>query len=291
MLARVRVGLCRTVSAMNDSMIWPQDPWGRVLNGALEAEDLPAESLDIAQTAADLALERFGDALHSVYLSGSMARDLNDDAAFIIVLRHLRRAVGLDLFCAAAALRVQKLHAEVGACSFEVFSWDDLFPADGSFSAPRFRLGVNSVAIAGRDLKRLIAPQKLTAAAANASIVGLVRRLRGLQHRLKAVSSENRVRATSRQFAQTALTGAFACVMTAEQVYTEDFETMARYVALHLPDSEVSLELLSKMSEQGTNSSLEALAISDDVMNWLPEFAEGWLDTNNPRREETLKLV
>lgn len=272
-------------------MIWPQDPWGRVLNGALDAEDLPAESLDIAQTAADIAIERFGDALHSVYLSGSMARDLNDDAAFIIVLRHLRKAVGLDLFCAAAALRVQKLHDVVDACSFEVFSWDDVFPADGSFSHPRFRLGVNSIAIAGRDLKRLIAPQKLTPAAANSSIVGLTKKLRGLQHRLKAVSTENRVRATSRQFAQIALSGAFACVMANEQVYTEDFETMARYVALSLPDSEVSLDLLAKLCEQGTSSSLEALAISDDVMNWLPAFAENWLDANNPHRDETLKLV
>tara|TARA_B100000678_G_scaffold194397_1_gene162806 strand:- start:8300 stop:9133 length:834 start_codon:yes stop_codon:yes gene_type:complete len=271
--------------------VWPQDPWGRVLNGALEIHDLPASSLDIAQTAADIAFERFGDALHSVYLSGSMARDLNHDAAFIIVLRHLRRAVGLDLFCAAAALRVQKLHSEIGACSFEVFSWDDVFPADGSFSHPRFRLGVNSVAIAGRDLKRLIAPQKLTPAAANASIVGLSGKLKSLQHRLKAVSTESRVRATSRQFAQIGLCGAFACVMAAEQVYSEDYATMARFVSLNLPDVEPSLNLLVQMSEQGTSSSLEALAISDDVMSWLPDFAEGWLDAHNPKRDETLKLV
>ena len=273
------------------SCIWPQDPWGRVLNGALLPDDLPAESIDIAQSAADLAIERFSDALHSIYLSGGLARDANHDAVFILVLRHMKKAVGLDLFCAAAALRLQKLHPSLGSCTFEVFGWDDIFPADGKFSYPRFRLGVNSVAIAGRDLKRLIAPQKLTAAAANSSIVGLSGRLRALRHRLKAVSTETRVRASSRTFAQIALMGAFACIMPAEQVYSEDLDTMARYVALTLPDRENSLNLLVKLSEHGTPSSLEALAICDDVMSWLPEFADAWLDKNNPKREATLKLV
>lgn len=273
------------------SQIWPQDPWGRVLNGALDLHTLPPEDLDAAQTAADIALERFGDDLHSVYLSGGMARGVNRDAVFIIILRHLRRAVGLDLFCAAAALRVQKLHGELDSCAVEVFGWDEIFPANGCYSHPRFRLGVNSVAIAGRDLKRLIAPQKLTAAAANAFIVGMNAKLRSLQHRLKAVSTETRVRATSRQFAQTALAGAFACVMENEQVYSEDFATMAKYVGLVLPDVENSLQLLVRLSGTGTTSSLEALAIADDVMSWLPDFAETWLDLNNPERNLTLKLV
>ena len=62
-------------------------------------------------------------------------------------------------------------------------------------------------------------------------------------------------------------------------------------MALTLPDRENSLNLLVKLSEHGTPSSLEALAICDDVMSWLPEFADAWLDKNNPKREATLKLV
>lgn len=272
-------------------LTWPQDPWGRVLNGAVSPFELSAETQDIAHTAADLALERFGDALHSVYLSGGMARNMGSEAVFIIILRHMKRAVGLDLFCAAAALRVQKLHPELQSCVFETFSWDEVFPADGRFSYSRFRIGVNSVAIAGRDLKRLIAPQKLTPAAANASIFGLNGRLRALQHRLKAVATESRVRASSRQFAHIALRGAFACVMTTEQVYSEDFATMAKYIALSLPERHATLNMLVQLSVQGTPSTLEALAIVDDVMSWLPIFAESWLDHNNPEREQTIKLV
>ena len=271
--------------------LWPQDPWGRVLNGACDASELPAIIQDIGHTAADLALERFGDKLHSVYLSGDLARDAGCEASFIIVLRNSEHSVGLDLFCAAAALRVQKLHPELQGCTFETYGWDEIFPADGRFSPPRFRLGVNSVAIAGRDLKRLIAPQKLTSAVSNASIVGLAGRLRALQHRLKAVATEARVRATSRQFAQTALKGAFACVMTSEQVYTEDFATMARYITLSVPEKKQTLISLVGFSQRGTASTIEALAIVDEVMSWLPEFADSWLDQNNPPRDQTIKLV
>ena len=277
---------------MNRNLVlWPQDPWGRVLNGALKQSELRAESMDVSQTAVDLAFERFEDALHSVYLSGSMARDAGQDAIFIVVLRHTRSAIGLDLFCAAAALRVQKLHPDIGSCTFEVFGWDDIFPADGRFSHPRFRLGVNSVAVGGRDLKRLIAPQKLTPAAANASIVGLSGRLRAMMHRLKAVSTEARVRATSRQFALASLTGAFAAIMTSEQVYSEDLETMATYVSLGLPEHRQVLMTLVQLCRYGTASSLESLAIAEQVLNWLPALADAWLDQNNPERFAALKLV
>jgi hypothetical protein len=272
-------------------ILWPQDPWGRVLNGAMKRSELRAEIVDISQTAVDLALERFEDALHSVYLSGNMARDVGQEAKYIVVLRYTRTAIGLDLFCAAAALRVQKLHPELGSCTFEVYGWDDIFPADGRFSHPRFRLGVNSVAMAGRDLKRLIAPQKLTSAAANASIVGLSGKLRAMMHRLKAVSTEARVRATSQQFAQISINGAFASIMVTEQVYTEDLETMATYISLGLPERRQLLLSLVKLAQEGTSSSLEALSISEQVLSWLPDLADEWLDQNNPERDAALRLV
>ena len=275
----------------NQLVLWPQDPWGRILNGALKRTELRAEILDISQTAVDLALERFEDALHSVYLSGNLARDVGQEAIFIVVLRYTRTAIGLDLFCAAAALRVQKLHPELVGCTFEVYGWDDIFPADGRFSHPRFRIGVNSIAIGGRDLKRLIAPQKLTPAAANASIVGLSGKLRAMMHRLKAVSTEARVRATSRQFAQISLNGAFASIMSTEQVYSEDLETMATYISLGLPEHRQLLTTLVQLARYGTSSSLEAISIAEQILSWLPGLADAWLDQNNPARDAALRLV
>jgi hypothetical protein len=269
--------------------IWPEDPWGRILNGALKASELPVNVLDMAETAADIAHQRFGEDLHSVYLTGELARNSGREPEIIVILRHTLRPVGLDLFAAAAGLQLQRTHAEFGSCQFHVYCWEDLFPSDGRFSLPRFQLGVNSVAIAGRDLKGLIAPQKLSYAAANASIVGIGQKLSSLVQRLKAISTETRVHSTSRQFAQVSLKAAYALVMADEQVYTEDPETMASIAGLKFVSHRSNLAALVRLSRAGTLSSLEALAVADETMKWLPDLADRWLDTHNPDREEAIR--
>lgn len=275
---------------MHDTL-WPQDQWGRVLNGALERSQLPIEALDLSESAVDLAYERFESSLHSVYLSGPLARDLSELVEVVIVLRQMRPAMGLDLFCAAAALRLQKLHPICESVRFDVYAWEDVFPSDGRFSRARFKIAVNSICIAGRDLKRLIAPQRLSQAAANARIVGLRDRLITKQRRLSAIATESRVITTSRDFARLALQACFAVVMVDEQIYTECFETMAHYAALSFPDRIKSLSTLADMAEFGTNNRLDALLMADDVMSWLPDIAESWLDRHNPERELALRLV
>src|SRR5262245_6500509 len=66
---------------------WPQDHWGRVTNAAIRREQVAQPALEIADEAADAALERFGEQLHSVYLSGPAARGRPGGAAVLILLR------------------------------------------------------------------------------------------------------------------------------------------------------------------------------------------------------------
>lgn len=273
------------------SDIWPTDPWGRIVNGSVAANELPIDVLTMCEGAADIAHQRFDRDLHSVYLTGEVARNLGHEPEIIVVLRQTTKPVGLDLFAAAAGLRLQKQFPQFGACKFHVYCWEEIFPADGRFSWPRFRIGVNSVSIAGRDLKRLIAPQKLTIAAANTHICGVREYLNKLIHRLRAISTESRVHATSRQFARTALDAAFAIVMTDEQVYTQDPETMASFAGLTFTENRACLAALVRLSRTGTLSGLEALAIANDTMRWLPDASDQWLDKYNPMRDEALPII
>ena len=273
------------------SHIWPQDPWGRVLNGAVQHSELPMNVLLLCESAVDLAHERFGKDLHSVYLTGPVARNHGTEPEFLVVLRSARRTLGVDLFCAAAALRLQKEHEDFSGCRFHVDTWDDVFPSNGRFSHSRFRLAVNSIAIAGRDLKRLIAPQRLTAAVSNAHIIDLDTRLAGYVRRLKAISSESRVHSASRLFAKSCIDTAFALVMLDEQIYTEDPETMVSFVGLRYPEHRLSLADLVRLQRMGTMSSLEALSRAEAVLTWLPDLANAWLDMHNPERDRSLRLV
>ena len=66
---------------------WPQDHWGRVTNAAIPREQISQPALEAADEAVDMALERYGDGLHSVYLSGPAARGRPGGAAVFVLLR------------------------------------------------------------------------------------------------------------------------------------------------------------------------------------------------------------
>ncbi len=53
---------------------WPQDNWGRIANAAFPRDKAARIAIEAAEEAADIALERFEEKLHSVYLSGPAAR-------------------------------------------------------------------------------------------------------------------------------------------------------------------------------------------------------------------------
>src|ERR1700759_4364453 len=93
---------------------WPQDSWGRVTNAALPRERVSVHVGEAAEEAADLALERFGERLHSVYLSGPAARGRPGGAAFFCLLRMGAPAPSIDNWERAAAGHLRRNHARLG---------------------------------------------------------------------------------------------------------------------------------------------------------------------------------
>ena len=166
---------------------WPQDHWGRVTNAAIAREQISQPALEAGDEAADAALERFGEHLHSVYLSGPAARGRPGGLAVFILLRlgaavHERQ--GSESWESALAAQLRRRHPRVGRVAIAVFSWKDVFTTDGAFSPARFRLAVNSVCIAGRNMTRMLAPQKLDSAVMNGDILGFRPRMLNAAGRL-----------------------------------------------------------------------------------------------------------
>ena len=54
---------------------WKQDRMGRILNAAVQRAELDLAWSCLAERACDLAIERFADTIHSVYLCGPAARN------------------------------------------------------------------------------------------------------------------------------------------------------------------------------------------------------------------------
>jgi hypothetical protein len=136
----------------------------------------------------------------------------------------------------ALAAQLRRRHPRVGRVAVAVFNWKDVFTTDGAFSPARFRLAVNSVCVAGRNMTRMLAPQRIDSASMNGDILsfrpahaerfGTAGRRQG---------SPDRVRAAAMDAGHAVLAAAFALVMEREQIYTEDLDLRRDLFTLNYP--------------------------------------------------------
>jgi hypothetical protein len=273
---------------------WPQDHWGRVTNASIAREQIARPALEAAEEAADMALERFGDRLHSVYISGPAARGRPGGAAFFILLRLGASLSGPDLRAnesweAAAAAQLRRRNPRVGRMMIAVFNWKDVFTTDGAFSPARFRLAVNSVCVAGRNMSRMLAPQRLDSAAMNGDILGFRPRMLNAAGRLAAAKSPDRVRAAAMDAGHAVLAAAFALVMDREQIYTEDLDLRRDLFTLNYPGRTRDLAEAYAMATRPSPDAMKALVFIDAACRWMTPMTDAWLNANNPQRSDRLK--
>jgi hypothetical protein len=241
-----------------------------------------------------MALERFGDRLHSVYISGPAARGRPGGAAFFILLRLGASLSGPDLRAnesweAAAAAQLRRRNPRVGRMMIAVFNWKDVFTTDGAFSPARFRLAVNSVCVAGRNMSRMLAPQRLDSAAMNGDILGFRPRMLNAAGRLAAAKSPDRVRAAAMDAGHAVLAAAFALVMDREQIYTEDLDLRRDLFTLNYPGRTRDLAEAYAMATRPSPDAMKALVFIDAACRWMTPMTDAWLNANNPQRSDRLK--
>ena len=272
---------------------WPQDYWGRVTNAALPREQIARPALDAAEEAADLGLERFGDRLHSVYLSGPAARGRPGGADILILLRlgaaGIADAGARESWEMAASAQLRRRHVSLGRISVSVLDWKDVFVADGAFSPARFRLAVNAHCVAGRNMTRMLAPQKLDAAAVNEDILGFRARMLSAARRISAARGEERVKAAAADAGLSVVAAGFALVLEREQVFTEDLDLRRDLFILNHPKRAKRMREAYAMAARPTGDAMKALTFIDEACRWMTPMTDAWLNANNPQRAERLR--
>ena len=273
---------------------WPQDHWGRVTNAAIAREQIAQPALEAAEEAADLALERFGERLHSVYLSGPAARGRPGGAAFFILLRlgaslSPPDARANESWESASASQLRRRHPKIGRVAVAVFNWKDVFTTDGAFSPARFRLSVNSVCVAGRNMTRMLAPQRIDTAVMNGDILNFRPRMLNAAGRLAAAKSPDRVRAAAMDAGHAVLAASFALVMDREQIYTEDLDLRRDLFTLNYPGKTRDMAEAYAMATRPSTDAMKALVFIDNACRWMTPMTDAWLNANNPQRAERLK--
>ncbi|RZA10276.1 MAG: hypothetical protein EOP93_24925 [Lysobacteraceae bacterium] len=259
-------------------------------NAAIAREQIAQPALEAADEAADAALERFGDRLHSVYLSGPAARGRPGGAAFFVLLRlGANDTRSNESWESAIASQLRRRHPRVGRVAVAVFNWKDVFTTDGAFSPARFRLAVNSVCVAGRNMTRMLAPQRIDSAAMNGDILGFRPRMLNAAGRLAAARAPDRVRAAAMDAGHAVLAAAFALVMDREQMYTEDLDLRRDLFTLNYPGRTKDLAEAYAMATRPSPDAMKALVFIDNACRWLAPMTDAWLNANNPQRAEQLK--
>ena len=189
----------------------------------------------------------------------------------------------------AVASQLRRRHPRVGRVAVAVFNWKDVFTTDGAFSPARFRLAVNSVCVAGRNMTRMLAPQRIDSAAMNGDILGFRPRMLNAAGRLAAARSPDRVRAAAMDSGHAVLAAAFALVMEREQIYTEDLDLRRDLFTLNNPGRTRDLSEAYAMATRPSPDAMKALVFIDNACRWLTPMTDAWLNANNPQRTERLK--
>ncbi len=268
---------------------WPQDRWGCVLNAAAKREDLALDWSVLAELACDLAQERFNEGLHSVYLSGSAARNRPGGGSFVIVLRPNASYAGATGWAAVAASELRRNLVGVDGVKVTVLRWTDVFASRNTFTPARFRLAVNSVCVAGRDLRRLVPAPPINAAAANTSVVMLNERLSAAKQKTLTSENRSRMRHVSADVGHAIISAAYATVMVDEQLYTEDLDLRRDLFVLNHPELTNEAQRAYDMAAMPGSDPVQIRAFINASREWLSPLIDNWLNQHNPDRLELLK--
>lgn len=270
--------------------IWPQDQWGRVLNAAADRYDLRATWSCLSEEVVDLAFDRFGSDLHSVYLSGPAARNRPGGGSFIIVLDADASATpSTDNWTTAAANDVRTRVKVYDGVRISVLRWRDLFCPLGGFSPAKFRLAVNSVCVGGRDLGRLITPQKIDTSIANTFIVSLEERLASAKRKTMVSDSAVRMQALSAEVGHAVVSAGYATVLIDEQTYTEDLDLRRDILTLHYPELKDEVQRAYDMAALPGSDPIAIRRFINSSLLWMRPMIDDWLNQHNPERLELIQ--
>ncbi|MFC7291870.1 hypothetical protein [Hirschia litorea] len=269
---------------------WPQDAFGRVLNAAVKREDLNLLWSNLSESAVDVAHARFGDDLHSVYLSGPAARNRPGGGSIMIVLAPHVKAANIDNWALPAAEELRRLHNCKFGLNIHVLKWRDVFCPMGQTSPSKFRLSVNSICIGGRNITRLIQQLSINEAVANPMLVSFESRLQDAKQKTLLSDSRRVIRSVSANVGHAVVSAGYASVMAAEQVYTEDLDIRRDIFTLHHPDHKDDIQRAYDMAALPSYDPVQVRAFINEARDWVLPIVNTWLNTYNPDRMDLLNV-
>ncbi|MGF1456824.1 MAG: hypothetical protein ACFB6R_15765 [Alphaproteobacteria bacterium] len=287
-------GLQDLHGAPSRGRFWPIDQDGCIQNDASAELIDPLFCHAIAQ-AVDAYRRNLKDDLHSIYVTGSVARGRavaglsNLDMAAILnpgVTPGPEHQGWLDIGgCAAGAGQ-----AAAREITLSLYAWTDVFPGTQRFSRPAFILGTGAVCVCGPDVEPRTPRLPLCAAIANDDVIAIEDTLSEAREALTADPSAAPTRAQCRHVMRAILHAAFALVMLEESEHTRDLDLACDLFLLHHPEHRGDLSRAFHLAMEPSGDAETVLALVDRVRGWLLPKVNHWLDRYNPERQAALPV-
>ncbi len=269
---------------------WLQDAMGRVQNAAVDRQDLNLKWSHLCEEAVDLAFDRFGVSLHSVYLSGQAARNRPGGGSIIVLLAMNAKPPSTAHWASAVSEELRRRSGIKTGLNVHVLRWRDAVSPSMRYTPVQFRLAVNAICIGGRDVTTEIGQPRVDEAVANTMLVSFERRMEKAKAKTLASDSRSRIRSISATVGHAVVSAGYATVMASEDLYTEDLDLRRDLFTMHYPERKDDIQRAYDMAALPSFDPVQVRSYINDTRKWVTPIVEDWLNTYNPERAELLNV-
>ena len=281
--------------------LWQVDTNGYIQNDARYDKALIPPYIEIIQRGIRAYEQHIELVLHSIYLTGSVARGTATPSySDVNLVAVIDESVDFELvmrdWIVDAEEEIWKRYANViSNIALELWTPGWLFGDDEEFSIHDFILKSNSVCLWGADLwdslpNFNIHHQETRLAIANEDMLYFASDWQDAMQAIEASQDDDFMRHRIRDICKRLLWVGFGLTTVHNAVHTRDADVCARYFAAQYPNKSTEIKrTLALVQNPHTNKSM-SLDLLRDFGQWVLEQAEHWLNTYNPNRYESFQF-
>ena len=273
--------------------LWQVDAHGFLMNDA-HLDHIKPPFSDVVNDVAKAYLEHIGDEIHSIYVTGSVARGLavegQSDLDVIALLEYYTEPeLVMQDWVAPTEETVIAKHDCVSDVQIEIWPHGWVLHDESEFSISAFVLKTHAVCVWGADITPDLTDYKFTEretrlAIANDDIVQIEPDIDEALAEIEADDSPVHVRYWCKRICKNMVHAAFGLVMVDEVVHTRDIDLSASYFIKHFPDYEPEMKQAMQWIESPIDDAQELMDFLDTFGAWLIAECDEWLDQHNPDR-------
>lgn len=227
-------------------------------------------------------LEKLGDKIHSIYLTGSISRGLaialeSDLDVFAVLNRDIQ--IEHEHAIKLASISILNEYPVVSDVQMEIWPWDYVFPENNqkTFTIGSFIIKTHSVCIHGNNLANIISNFKLSKQIALDDIVQIKSDIEEALFEVRKDSSPVNIRYWCKRIMKNIVRTGFSLVMNKEHCFTRDLSLSSVTFSKYYPDQKEHMNKALSLIHNPTSSVDELRIFLSQFGQWIIFESEKWM--------------